>query len=176
MPAIVDSVLLSQVLQDTAWQLAFRQGSPRDAEHMQALFGQAWTQDTTRYSDGRRSWRDVERARVSIDEWMNGLRPGDAWLRVAPVDRGWRQERIRVALPTYTRECKFAWKQQTERGLGKRSGQACGQWRRERFRGLRRGGGAYCPHACPARGAAGLSGPFARVDGSRTSSRKVERR
>ena len=44
----VDSVLLSQVLQDTAWQLAFRQGSPRDAEHMQALFGQAWTQDTTR--------------------------------------------------------------------------------------------------------------------------------
>jgi hypothetical protein len=30
---------------------------------------------------------------------MNSLQPGDAWLRVAPVDRGWRQERIRVALP-----------------------------------------------------------------------------
>ena len=27
------------------------------------------------------------------------LQPGDAWLRVAPVDRGWRQERVRVALP-----------------------------------------------------------------------------
>jgi len=38
----------------------------------------------------------VERPRVSIDEWMNALEPGDAWLRVAPVDRGWRQERVRV--------------------------------------------------------------------------------
>jgi hypothetical protein len=25
--------------------------------------------------------------------------PGDAWLRVAPIDKGWRQERVRVALP-----------------------------------------------------------------------------
>ena len=58
----VDRALLSQVLQDTAWQLAFRQGSPQDAEGMQE--------------------------------------PGDAWLRVAPIDKGWRQERVRVALPT----------------------------------------------------------------------------
>src|SRR6266567_4774069 len=27
------------------------------------------------------------------------LSPADAWLRVAPIDRGWRQERVRVALP-----------------------------------------------------------------------------
>jgi hypothetical protein len=31
----------------------------------------------------------VERPRVAIDEWMNALEPGDAWLRVAPIDRGW---------------------------------------------------------------------------------------
>ena len=96
----VDRALLPQVLQDTAWQLAFRQGSPADARHMEAVFGQAWTEDLTRWSDGRSSSRHVERPRVSIDEWMNALEPGDAWLRVAPVDRGWRQERVRVALPT----------------------------------------------------------------------------
>ncbi len=96
----VDRALLPQVLQDTAWQLAFRQGSPRDADQMQAVFGQAWTEDLTRWSDGRSSSRYVERPRVSIDEFMNALEPGDAWLRVAPVDRGWRQERVRVALPS----------------------------------------------------------------------------
>jgi len=36
---------------------------------------------------------------VRVDEWMNALEPGDAWLRVAPIDKGWRQERVRVALP-----------------------------------------------------------------------------
>jgi hypothetical protein len=41
----------------------------------------------------------VERPRVSIDEWMNALEPGDAWLRVAPIDGRWRQERVRVAMP-----------------------------------------------------------------------------
>ena len=66
---------------------------------MQALFGQAWTYDVTRYSDGRISERQVERPRVAVDEWLNGLAPGDAWLRVAPIDRGWRQARVRVALP-----------------------------------------------------------------------------
>jgi len=95
----VDRALLPQVLQDTAWQLAFRQGSPQDAERMQALFGQAWIEDLTRYSDGRFSTRHVERPRVRVDEWMNALEPGDAWLRVAPIDRRWRQERVRVALP-----------------------------------------------------------------------------
>src|SRR5438876_218965 len=39
----VDRALLPQVLQDTAWQLAFRQGSPQDAERMQALFGHSGT-------------------------------------------------------------------------------------------------------------------------------------
>ena len=96
----VQPALVDQVLQDTAWQIGFRQGSPRDAQMMQALFGQHWVEDVTRYSDGRSSYRPVERPRVPIDEWMNGLHPGDAWLRVAPVDRGWRQERVRVALPT----------------------------------------------------------------------------
>src|SRR6266852_331501 len=96
----VDRALLPQILQDTAWQLAFRQGSPQDAERMQALFGHAYAEDLTRYSDGRFSTRHVERPRVPVDEWMNALEPGDAWLRVAPVDRGWRQERVRVALPS----------------------------------------------------------------------------
>jgi len=95
----VDRSLLPQVLQDTAWQLAFRQGSPQDAERMQALFGKAWVNDESWSSDGRTMTRRVERPRVSIDEWMNALEPGDAWLRVAPIDRGWRQERVRVALP-----------------------------------------------------------------------------
>jgi hypothetical protein len=95
----VDHALLPQVLQDTAWQLAFRQGSPQDAERMQALFGKAWVNDESWSNDGRTMTRRVERPRVSIDEWMNMLEPGDAWLRVAPVDRGWRQERVRVALP-----------------------------------------------------------------------------
>jgi hypothetical protein len=95
----VDHALLPQVLQDTAWQLAFRQGSPQDAERMQALFGKAWTIDESWSNDGRTTTRRVERWRVSIDEFMNALEPGDAWLRVAPVDRGWRQERVRVALP-----------------------------------------------------------------------------
>src|SRR5438876_5212917 len=67
----VDRALLPQVLQDTAWQLAFRQRSPQDAERVQAVFGQAWVEDLTRWSDGRSSSRQVERPRVSIDEWMN---------------------------------------------------------------------------------------------------------
>jgi hypothetical protein len=95
----VDRALLPQVLQDTAWQLVFRQGSPHDARQVEALFGQAWTSDVSHWSDGRSSSRMVERPRVSIDEWMNALEPGDAWLRVAPIDKGWRQERVRVALP-----------------------------------------------------------------------------
>src|SRR5712671_5467507 len=65
----VDRALLPQVLQDTAWQLAFRQGSPQDAERMQALFGRTYVEDLTRYSDGRFSTRHVERPRVSVDEW-----------------------------------------------------------------------------------------------------------
>jgi hypothetical protein len=96
----VDRALLPQVLQDTAWQLAFRQGSPHDARQVEALFGQAWIQDLMRWTDGRSSSRHVERPRVSVDEWMNALEPGDAWLRVAPIDIGWRQHRVRVALPT----------------------------------------------------------------------------
>jgi hypothetical protein len=95
----VDRALLPQVLQDTAWQLAFRQGSPQDAERMQALFGQARVKDESWRSDGLVTTRMVERPRVPVDEWMNALEPGDAWLRVAPIDRGWRQERVRVALP-----------------------------------------------------------------------------
>ena len=69
---------------------------------MQALFGQTWVEDVAWRSDGMTTTRRVERPRVSIDEWMNALEPGDAWLRVAPIDRGWRQERVRVALPTRT--------------------------------------------------------------------------
>src|SRR5919202_2938438 len=95
----VDRALVHQVLQDTAWQLGFRQGSRRDAELMQGLFGEEWIEDVTRWSDGRSSSRQVERSRVSIHEWMNGLQPGDGWLRRAPIDRPWGQDRVRVALP-----------------------------------------------------------------------------
>jgi hypothetical protein len=98
----VDRALVHQVLQDTAWQLAFRQGSPRDAEHLEKLFGRAWvTVNSSWRSDGLRTKQLVERARVPIDEWMNTLHPGDAWLRVAPIDRGWQQVRVRVALPQH---------------------------------------------------------------------------
>jgi len=94
----VDHALVDQVLQDTAFQIGFRQGSPNDAALMESLFGQAWQEDVTRYSDGRTSSRLVERPRVAADEWKNGLDRGDAWLRVAPIDGRWRQERVRVAL------------------------------------------------------------------------------
>lgn len=100
----VDRSLLDQVLQDTGWQMGFRQGSPHDAQRMAALFGQAWVDDVTRWSDGRTSSRRVEQPRVSVDEWMNGLDRGDAWLRVSPVDRGWRQQRVRVALPSVRKQ------------------------------------------------------------------------
>jgi hypothetical protein len=53
--------------------MGFRQGSPRDAEHMQALFGKAWVNDETWSNDGRVVTRRVERPRGSIDEWMNRL-------------------------------------------------------------------------------------------------------
>ena len=95
----VDRALLPQVLQDTAWQLGFRQRGPQDARQLEALFGQAFVRDESWRSDGLTTTRMVERPRVSIDEWMNALEPGDAWLRVAPIDKGWRQERVRVALP-----------------------------------------------------------------------------
>lgn len=95
----IDRVLLPQVLQDTGWQLAFRQGSPEDAERMQALFGTRWVADIA-YSDrGYSTTRTVERPNVPLGEWMNGMQPGDAWLRVAPIDGRGRQQRIRVALP-----------------------------------------------------------------------------
>src|SRR5206468_7517889 len=67
----VDRALLPQVLQDTAWQLAFRQGSPHDARQLEALFGQGWVKDEAWRSDGLTTTRMVERPRVSIDEWMN---------------------------------------------------------------------------------------------------------
>jgi hypothetical protein len=95
----IDRALLPQVLQDTGWQLAFRQGSPEDAERMQALFGTRWIDDTAWSDRGYSTTRKVERPSVHIGEWMNGMGPGDAWLRVAPVDGKGRQQRIRVALP-----------------------------------------------------------------------------
>jgi hypothetical protein len=54
---------------------------------MQALFGKAWVNDETWSNDGRVVTRRVERPRGSIDEWMNALEPGDAWLRVAHAPR-----------------------------------------------------------------------------------------
>jgi hypothetical protein len=92
--------LLAQVLQGTAWQLGFRQGSPQDARQLEALFGQALVKDESWGSDGLTTTRMVKRPRVAIDERMNALEPGDAWLRVAPIDKGWRQERVRVAPPS----------------------------------------------------------------------------
>jgi hypothetical protein len=60
----VDRALVHQVLQDTAWQLVFRQGSQRDAELLQGLFGEAWVEDLTRCSDGRTASRQVERPQL----------------------------------------------------------------------------------------------------------------
>ena len=93
-PALVD-----QVLQDTAWQIGFRQGGPTDARLMQDLFGMAWVEDVARSSNGVSTYRQVQRPRVPVDEWMNDLQPGDAWVRVAPIDGRWRQTRVRVAMP-----------------------------------------------------------------------------
>src|SRR6185437_8690024 len=61
----VDRALLPQALQDTAWQLVFRQGSPHDARQVEALFGQAWTSDVSTWSDGRHSRRAQRRPRVT---------------------------------------------------------------------------------------------------------------
>ena len=65
----VDRALLSQVLQDTAWQLAFRQGSPADARHMEALFGQVYTNDVMRWSNGGRF---AGRSNGRAFRWMSG--------------------------------------------------------------------------------------------------------
>jgi hypothetical protein len=43
---------------------------------MEALFGQAWTEDVTRYSDGRLSWRNVERAAGTRRRMAQWLAPG----------------------------------------------------------------------------------------------------
>ena len=48
----VDRALLPQVLQDTAWQLAFRQGSPQDAERCRRCSGRRGSRTSWR-SDGR---------------------------------------------------------------------------------------------------------------------------
>jgi hypothetical protein len=49
----VDRALLPQVLQDAAWQRAFRQGAPQGAQRMEGLFGQAKVKDES----GRRTAR-----------------------------------------------------------------------------------------------------------------------
>ncbi len=116
----VDHALLSQVLQDTAWQLVFRQGSPRDAEQVERLFGSHWVEDRARSTDGRETVRQVERPRVPRDELMNGLAVGDAWLRIAPIDRDWQQVRVRVALPQ-------AWQEPSVRAVGKSLGKDVGK-------------------------------------------------
>jgi hypothetical protein len=103
LPAVTSHGAGALVKPDTSWQVGFRQGGPRDAELLRDLFGQTWSVDETWSSDGRVTKRQVQRWRVDTDEWMNHLEPGDGWLRVAPVDRRWRQERIRVALPKVTR-------------------------------------------------------------------------
>jgi hypothetical protein len=44
----VDRALLAQVLQDTAWQLGFRQGGPQDARQLEALFARRRVSGLTR--------------------------------------------------------------------------------------------------------------------------------
>ena len=72
----VDRALLDQVLQGTPWQIAFRQGSPSDARHMQDLFGQHYVIDESSTNTGIVTKRQVERPRVPVDEWLNGSAPG----------------------------------------------------------------------------------------------------
>src|SRR6266540_7488752 len=62
----------------TATPRVGQQRQSADARHMEALFGHAYVEDLTRYSDGRFSTRHVERSRGQVDEWMNELEPGDA--------------------------------------------------------------------------------------------------
>lgn len=106
----VDRALLPQVLQDTAWQLAFRQGSPQDAERMQALFGQAWVEDVAWRSDGMTTTRRVERPRVADRRMAEWSSPGR---RVAAGCTG------RLWLPPGTRQISLAG---SETGDGNRLG------------------------------------------------------
>lgn len=117
----VDGALVDQLLQDTAIQVGFRQGGPVDAELMQAVFGQHWTIDESWTDDGRATRRRVQRWRVPIEEWMNGLCQGDAWVRVAPIAGKWRQGRIRVARSVGGWEPEVETRNLARRGIGPRS-------------------------------------------------------
>ena len=67
--------------------------SPNDLEAVEhTLLTHVLVGDLTRFDDGRFSTRHVERPRVAIDEWMDGLDPRGAWLRVGPIDRGGRRQ------------------------------------------------------------------------------------
>ena len=94
----VDLALLPQVMQGTARQLVFRRGSPHDARLGEALFGQAWTEGVTRYSDGRTSWRQVERPRVSVDESAAALR-----FQSAPITPGQQVYQFSICSPARRR-------------------------------------------------------------------------
>jgi hypothetical protein len=123
----VDHTLLSQVVQDTAWQLLFRQGA-LDSAMASRILGVRADVETSLRSDGITTGRRVEAwgtASAGIGERVNvppsvleGLSVGDAWLRIAPVDRRRpRVEHVRVAWPRRPER-----KEVTERALGKWSG------------------------------------------------------
>ena len=84
----VEPALVDQVLQDTAWQLVFRQGSPHDARLVESLFGHSWVIDESWTNTVVVTKHQVERPRVPVDEWLNGLHPGDAWLHVGARGQG----------------------------------------------------------------------------------------
>jgi hypothetical protein len=92
----VHPTFLRQVLQNTAWQLVFRQGTLDSAVASRMLGAHADTEQSWR-SDGHTTTRDVaaiaqaaaatgERVNVS-PSLLEALPVGDAWLRVAPVGR-----------------------------------------------------------------------------------------
>jgi len=92
----VDQVLLEQLVQDTAWQLVFRQGT-LDSAVASRILGVRAAVERTRWSDGRTSERDIlawAQAGAVVGERPNvppsvleNLPLAEARLRVAPVER-----------------------------------------------------------------------------------------
>ena len=105
----VDQALLPQIIQDTAWQLVFRQGT-LDSARASRILGVGSNIEIGYRSDGLSTHRAVEAwgtASAGIGERVNVppsalemLERGDAWLRIAAVDRRVvRLSHVRVALP-----------------------------------------------------------------------------
>jgi hypothetical protein len=89
--------LLARAAQDAAWTLMFRQGT-LDSDRASRMLGVHLVEETA-WRDQQEHTRPAERPWASASE-LEALRPGDALVRVPPVDeRDVRVEHVRVALP-----------------------------------------------------------------------------